>query len=114
VRLLPLDNYDSFTWNLAQYFQELGAETTVELNDRVSVDWVAGQRFDALVISPGPGRPADAGISLDLVRSAAGRTPLPGPPPASQTSARLQEISPSQPYSPPMQIRYHSSFWHKR
>ena len=78
MRLLLLDNYDSFTWNLAQYLQELGAETAVELNDRVSVDWVARQRFDALVISPGPGRPADAGISLDLVRAVAGRTPLLG------------------------------------
>ena len=64
MRLLLLDNYDSFTWNLAQYLRELGAETAVELNDRVSVDWVAEQRFDALVISPGPGRPAEAGISL--------------------------------------------------
>jgi len=78
VRLLLLDNYDSFTWNLAQYLEELGAHLDVRLNDRVDVGWVAQQRFDALVISPGPGRPEDAGISLELVRAAAGRTPLLG------------------------------------
>jgi anthranilate synthase component 2 len=78
VRLLLLDNYDSFTWNLAQYLEELGAEVRVELNDRVGVEWVERQAFDALVVSPGPGRPEGAGISLDLIRWAAGRKPLLG------------------------------------
>ena len=78
MRLLLLDNYDSFTWNLAQYLQELGADVDVRLNDRVDLDWIAHRRFDAVVISPGPGRPEAAGISRELVRAAAGRTPLLG------------------------------------
>jgi anthranilate synthase component 2 len=78
MRLLLLDNYDSFTWNLAQYLEELGASLRVELNDRVTVEWVRGQRFDAVVISPGPGRPEEAGISLALVCALEGRTPLLG------------------------------------
>ncbi len=77
-RLLLLDNYDSFTWNLVQYLEELGARVRVELNDRVSAAWVAERRFEAVVISPGPGCPDDAGISLELVESLAGRTPLLG------------------------------------
>ena len=67
-RVLLLDNYDSFTWNLAQYLGELGARVEVRLNDEVDVAWCVGQRFDGVVISPGPGRPEDAGISLELVR----------------------------------------------
>jgi anthranilate synthase component 2 len=78
MRLLLLDNYDSFTWSLAQYLEELGARLRVELNDRVTVDWVRGQGFDAVVISPGPGRPDEAGISLSLVRALEERTPLLG------------------------------------
>jgi anthranilate synthase/aminodeoxychorismate synthase-like glutamine amidotransferase len=78
LRLLLLDNYDSFTWNLAQYFAELGAPPRVKLNDDVDVAWCLGQEFDAIVISPGPGRPEHAGISTDLVRAAAGRVPLLG------------------------------------
>ena len=56
-RLLLLDNYDSFTWNLAHYLEELGAGVAVELNDRLSVPWILSQEFHAIVISPGPGRP---------------------------------------------------------
>lgn len=75
-RLLLLDNYDSFTWNLAHYLEELGAGVQVELNDRASVPWILGQDFHAVVISPGPGRPEEAGITPELVRVAAGELPL--------------------------------------
>jgi len=78
LRLLLLDNYDSFTWNLAQYLAELGASPHVKLNDEVDVAWCIDQVFDGIVISPGPGRPEQAGISIDLVRAAAGRVPLLG------------------------------------
>ncbi len=78
MRVLLLDNYDSFTWNLAHYLEELGARTHVALNDEVSVDWIERQQFDAWVISPGPGTPDDGGISLQLARRAAGGTPLLG------------------------------------
>jgi anthranilate synthase/aminodeoxychorismate synthase-like glutamine amidotransferase len=77
-RVLLLDNYDSFTWNLAQYLEELGAQVDVRLNDSVDLPWIEQQGFDAIVISPGPGRPEAAGISLALVRAVAGRTPLLG------------------------------------
>ena len=78
TRLLLLDNYDSFTWNLAQCFGELGADVDVRLHDAVDVAWCLESGFDALVISPGPGRPEDAGISLELIRANAGRLPLLG------------------------------------
>jgi len=77
-RLLLLDNYDSFTWNLAQYLQELGAELRVELTDGISVKQVLAERFDAVVLSPGPGLPCGAGIMLDLIRALPGRLPLLG------------------------------------
>jgi anthranilate synthase/aminodeoxychorismate synthase-like glutamine amidotransferase len=73
-----LDNYDSFTWNLAQYLAELGAEVDVVLNDHASAEAVVRERYDAVVISPGPGRPDEAGISVDLVLRSAGRIPLLG------------------------------------
>jgi len=78
VRLFLLDNYDSFTWNLAHYFEELGATVDVELNDRTSVATIREHEYDAWVISPGPGRPEQAGISLDLVRAAGEEQPLLG------------------------------------
>jgi anthranilate synthase/aminodeoxychorismate synthase-like glutamine amidotransferase len=78
ARLLLLDNYDSFTWNLAQYLAELGAELEVKLNDRVEVSWCVEQAFDAVLISPGPGRPERAGITLELIRAIAGELPLLG------------------------------------
>ena len=79
MRLLLIDNHDSFTWNLAQYFQELGVDLTVRLNDEVSVDAALAPLFDAVVISPGPGRPEDSGITLETVkRCCVGRTPLLG------------------------------------
>jgi anthranilate synthase/aminodeoxychorismate synthase-like glutamine amidotransferase len=89
LRLLLLDNYDSFTWNLAQYFAELGASPLVKLNDEVDVSWCADQAFDGIVISPGPGRPEQAGISMDLVREFAGRVPLFGVCLGHQTIARV-------------------------
>ena len=78
MRLLLLDNYDSFTWNLAHYLEELGAGVDVVLNDRASVEELAERRYDAWVISPGPGRPEQSGISLDLVRAAGDAVPLLG------------------------------------
>ena len=76
--LFLLDNYDSFTWNLVQYLRELGATVEVERNDAVTPEAILARGFDGIVISPGPGVPADAGISGDLVRTAAGRVPLLG------------------------------------
>ena len=76
--MLLLDNHDSFTWNLAQYLGELGAVVTVALSDRMRVDDLTRSRWDALVISPGPGRPEDAGISVDVVRGCAGDFPILG------------------------------------
>ena len=78
LRLLLLDNYDSFTYNLAQYLEELGAAVDVVRNDRITVDQVKAAGFDAIVISPGPGRPEEAGISVELVRQTSERTPLLG------------------------------------
>jgi len=78
VKLLLIDNYDSFTWNLAQYFGELGAEVTVERNDAITVDAIAARAPEAIVISPGPCTPNEAGISMDVIRRFAGVTPLLG------------------------------------
>ena len=82
VRLLMIDNYDSFTYNIVQYLGELGAEVTVARNDEISVDEVqrrldAGE-FDRLVISPGPCSPAEAGISVEAIRRFAGQVPILG------------------------------------
>jgi anthranilate synthase component II len=76
--LLLLDNYDSFTYNLYHYLGELGQRAVVWRNDAVSVDQVLGMRPDAIVISPGPCDPDQAGISLELVRAAAGVCPILG------------------------------------
>jgi anthranilate synthase/aminodeoxychorismate synthase-like glutamine amidotransferase len=76
--LFVLDNYDSFTYNLVQYFGELGAEPVVYRNDALTVDDVLALKPDAAVISPGPCTPAEAGISVALVRALAGRVPLLG------------------------------------
>ena len=78
MKLLLLDNYDSFTWNLAQYLAELGATVDVKLHDQIDLPWCARQGFDAIVISPGPCTPREAGISGDTVRSWAGRLPILG------------------------------------
>jgi len=78
MRLLLLDNYDSFTWNLVHYLAEAGADVDVRLNDAVDTNWIGAQAFDGLVLSPGPGRPETSGITLDVVREFAGRVPLLG------------------------------------
>jgi anthranilate synthase component II len=78
MKLLLIDNYDSFTWNLAQYFGELGAAVTVERNDAITVDAIAARAPDVIVISPGPCTPNEAGISMDVVRRFAGTTPILG------------------------------------
>ena len=76
--VLVVDNYDSFTFNLVQYLGEIGAEIRVVRNDRVTVDEVAAMRPARLVISPGPGHPAEAGISVDLIRRLAPQVPILG------------------------------------
>jgi anthranilate synthase/aminodeoxychorismate synthase-like glutamine amidotransferase len=76
--ILLIDNYDSFTYNLYQYLGELGAETRVIRNDAISVDGALALEPDGIVISPGPGAPDSAGISIELVRAAAGRVPVLG------------------------------------
>jgi len=68
VRVLVLDNYDSFTYNLVQYLGELGAEVETVRNDRASVDELLAKGFQRCVVSPGPCTPDDAGITLELVR----------------------------------------------
>jgi anthranilate synthase/aminodeoxychorismate synthase-like glutamine amidotransferase len=78
VKLLLIDNYDSFTYNLAQYLGELGADVTVERNDVITVDAIAERAPGAIVISPGPCTPNEAGISLDVVQRYAGRIPMLG------------------------------------
>ena len=76
--LLVLDNYDSFTYNLVQYAGELGADPVVYRNDALSVEAALALEPAAIVISPGPCTPREAGISVPLVRAAAGRVPLLG------------------------------------
>ncbi|MDH3211067.1 MAG: aminodeoxychorismate/anthranilate synthase component II [Myxococcales bacterium] len=73
MRLLMIDNYDSFTYNLVQYLGELGADVEVFRNDAASADELLDRRPAGVVISPGPGRPEDAGISVDAVRACADR-----------------------------------------
>jgi anthranilate synthase component 2 len=76
--VLVIDNYDSFTYNLVQYFGELGAETRVFRNDRITLDGIKRLRPDCLVISPGPCTPAQAGISVAAVRTFTGHFPILG------------------------------------
>lgn len=76
--LFVLDNYDSFTYNLVQYAGELGAEPVVYRNDALSVEGVLALDPEAIIISPGPGEPREAGISIPLVRAALGRVPILG------------------------------------
>lgn len=76
--LLLIDNYDSFTWNLYQYFCELGAEVEVHRNDRITLEQIAALQPERLVISPGPCTPNDAGISLSAIRAFAGKLPILG------------------------------------
>jgi len=77
--LLVIDNYDSFTYNLVQYLGELGQTVEVRRNDEVSVDQIeVSLRPEKIVISPGPGTPDDAGISLKVIERFAGKVPLLG------------------------------------
>jgi anthranilate synthase component 2 len=76
--LVMIDNYDSFTWNLVQYFGELGEEVRVFRNDAVTPDEIAALEPDRLVISPGPCTPDQAGISLDAIARFAGEVPILG------------------------------------
>lgn len=76
--LLLIDNYDSFTWNLYQYFCELGAEVVVKRNDEISLADIATLAPQKIVISPGPCTPTEAGISLDVIRRYAGQLPILG------------------------------------
>ena len=76
--ILVIDNYDSFTYNLVQYLGELGAEMRVVRNDALAVDDLVALRPERVVISPGPGTPDDAGVSLDLIRRLGATTPILG------------------------------------
>ena len=76
--ILMIDNYDSFTYNLVQYLREMTADVAVYRNDALTVAQAEALAPRALVISPGPGRPEDAGISCDLIRACAGRIPILG------------------------------------
>ena len=78
MRLLMIDNYDSFTWNLVHLFEERGADVAVYRNDAITVDEAEALAPDRLVISPGPGRPTDAGISVELIRRLGPRVPTLG------------------------------------
>jgi anthranilate synthase/aminodeoxychorismate synthase-like glutamine amidotransferase len=76
--IVVVDNYDSFTYNLVQYLGELGAAMTVVRNDQASVGQVAALMPERIVISPGPGRPEDAGITMPIIRALGERTPILG------------------------------------
>jgi anthranilate synthase component II len=78
VNVVMIDNYDSFTYNLVQYFGELGANVTVVRNDQVTVDDIAALTPDKIVISPGPCTPKEAGVSVDAISKFAGRIPILG------------------------------------
>ena len=76
--LLMIDNYDSFTYNLVQYFGELGVEVEVHRNDQISIDEIEKRSPEYLVISPGPCTPNEAGISIDAIKHFAGKLPILG------------------------------------
>jgi anthranilate synthase/aminodeoxychorismate synthase-like glutamine amidotransferase len=78
ARVLVIDNYDSFVYNLVQYLGELGAVPLVHRNDELTLDELAALDPDAVLVSPGPGRPEDAGVSNDVIRHFAGRRPVLG------------------------------------
>ncbi|PLX96811.1 MAG: anthranilate/aminodeoxychorismate synthase component II [Desulfuromonas sp.] len=76
--LLMIDNYDSFTYNIVQYFRELGEEVEVYRNDAISVEEIATKKPKRLVVSPGPCSPAEAGISVEAIQAFAGKLPILG------------------------------------
>jgi anthranilate synthase component 2 len=78
MKIILLDNYDSFTYNLLHYLGEVGAEVTVFRNDKISVKELMAKKPDGIVISPGPGTPQQSGICLELVKEASGKIPILG------------------------------------
>ena len=78
TRVLVIDNYDSFVYNLVQYLGELGAEPLVHRHDELTIDEIVALDPDAVLISPGPGTPDDAGVSNDVIRTFGGRVPVLG------------------------------------
>ena len=78
IKLLMVDNYDSFTYNIVQYFGELGAEVEVHRNDEITLEGIAERAPERLVISPGPCSPSEAGISVAAIRHFAGKIPILG------------------------------------
>jgi len=78
VRVLVVDNYDSFVYNLVQYLGELGADPVVHRNDELTIDELVALEPDAVLISPGPGTPDDAGVSNEVITTFAGRVPVLG------------------------------------
>jgi anthranilate synthase component II len=78
IKLLMIDNYDSFTYNIVQYFGELGAEVEVFRNDEITVEGIAARAPDRLVVSPGPCTPNEAGISVAAIKHFAGKLPILG------------------------------------
>ena len=77
-RVLVIDNYDSFVYNLVQYLGELGATPLVHRHDEVTIEQIVESKPDAILISPGPGRPEDAGVSNEVIERLAGRVPILG------------------------------------
>ena len=78
LRVLLVDNYDSFTYNLYQYLSELGAEIEVARNDEITVEEIASRELDGIVISPGPSRPEKAGVSMEVIRRFGPEVPILG------------------------------------
>ena len=78
IKLLMIDNYDSFTYNIVQYFGELGAEVEVFRNDEITIEQIAARAPDRLVVSPGPCSPLEAGISVAAIQHFAGKLPILG------------------------------------
>jgi anthranilate synthase component 2 len=78
IKLLMVDNYDSFTYNIVQYFGELGAEVEVFRNDEITLEGIAARKPDRLVVSPGPCSPAEAGISVAAIQHFMGKLPILG------------------------------------
>ena len=78
MKLLMIDNYDSFTYNIVQYFGELGADVEVFRNDEITLEGIAARNADRLVISPGPCSPAEAGVSVAAIQHFAGKLPILG------------------------------------
>ena len=76
--ILLLDNYDSFTYNLAQFLGQLGEKLEVHRNDQITLDQIAAKKPERIVISPGPGTPEDSGICVDVIRRFAGKIPILG------------------------------------